>query len=319
MTDMRPEAKLLDLRAIKSIGLLGIGSVGAGWAATFLAHGYRVLAYDPAPNAQDKAIGFLRESWPAIRKLGVTREEHPPLDRLEFTSLRDLALTSDVVHENAPELLDLKRALLRDLAEVSSPHVVICSSSGGIPPSQLQADMPGGARIVVAHPFNPPHLMPLVEVIGGVDTAPEVVDWTMSYLQNVGKHPIRLHREKTAYLTNRLQFALLREAVNCLMEGVASPKSIDDAVKYALAPRWAVMGGLMTLALAGGEGGMAQVMTSFAPAIEQWWADLGQPRLTAEVQKRLIAAADELAEGRPIADWIRTRDEQLVKLFTAVG
>src|SRR5205807_2704682 len=162
-----------------------------------------------------------------------------------------------------------------DVGEISPPHVVICSSSGGIPPSQLQADMPGRERIVVAHPFNPPHLMPLVEVIGGSDTAPEVIDWTMSYLQRVGKHPIRLHREMTAYLTNRLQFALLREAVNCLMEGVASPKSIDDAVKYGLAPRWAVVGGLMTLALAGGQGGMAQVMASFAPAIEQWWADLG--------------------------------------------
>jgi carnitine 3-dehydrogenase len=140
--------------------------------------------------------------------------------------------------------------------EAAAPRsTIICSSSGGLTPSELQAEMTAPERLVIAHPFNPAHLIPLVEIIGGKHTSPQTIDWTMTLMRRIGKKPIKLDREVTAYLANRLQFALLREAVHCLAEGVADARSIDDAVRYALAPRWLIMGALMTFSLAGGPGG----------------------------------------------------------------
>jgi carnitine 3-dehydrogenase len=307
------------LDAVRTAGLIGLGSVGSGWAATYLALGYDVLAYDPAVDAAPKAHDFLRHAWGALDELGLTRARTPPLDRLRFAALEEVAAGADIIHENAPEQVVLKRETLAAVEGAARPDVLICSSSGGLPPSSIQRGLRSPWRVLVAHPFNPPHLIPLVEVIAGEATAPAAVDWAMALLRRLKKHPIRLDREMTGYLTNRLQFALLREAAHCVSEGVASPRSIEDAVKYGLGPRWAVMGSLTTLALAGGPGGMSRTMSSFAPAIETWWADLGAPYLTPELQQKLVAAADELTAGKSLDEWIAERDRRLVRLFCALS
>jgi carnitine 3-dehydrogenase len=317
-TNPSSPSDLVPLDSVRTAGQIGLGSVGSGWAATYLALGYEVLAYDPAEDAPEKARQFLTGTWSALRDLGLTEAARPPLERLRFATLEEVAAGSDIIHENVPERVETKRETLAKVERVARENVLICSSSGGLPPSSIQAEMTTPWRMLVAHPFNPPHLIPLVEVIAGSGTAPAAVDWAMDFLKRLKKHPIKIDREVTAYLTNRLQFALLREAVHCIIEGVASPQSVEDAVKFGLAPRWAVLGSLTSLALAGGPGGIARTMSNFAPAMDSWWAALGAPRLTPDVQEKVIAAAEAITAGKPIEQWIAERDRNLVRLLKAL-
>ena len=302
----------------KRIGLIGTGSVGSGWASVYIARGYDVVASDPSPQAEERTRAFIADTWDALRKLGVAERASFPDDKLTFAARAgDVASSVDLVHENAPESLELKRAVYDEIEEAAPPTLVVASSTGGLRPTDLQARMRHPERLVVCHPFNPPHLVPLIEIIGGEKTAPEVVDWALEFFCALGKKPIRVDKEVTAFLTNRLQFALLREAVHCVAEGIASPQAIEDAMRYGLGPRWAVMGSLTTFTLAGGTGGMPHVL-KIAPELEKWWDALGSPRLTPEVQAALIKAADEITEGRSLEDWIAWRNGKLVDLLLAV-
>jgi carnitine 3-dehydrogenase len=304
----------------RRIGLVGTGSVGSGWAAIYLARGYTVIACDPAAGAEERLRAFIADTWDALQRIGFATERQIPHDRLTFvTNAGAVTAASDFVQENALENLPLKQKIYAEIEEAASPTLVIGSSTGGIPPTQLQAQMRHPERLVVCHPFNPPHLIPLIEIIGGEKTAPEAVDWALRFFTSLGKKPIRVDKEVTAFLTNRLQFALLREAVHCVAEGIASPQAIEDAMRYGLGPRWAVMGALTTFTLAGGEGGMKHVLT-IAPELQKWMDACGTPQLTdPKVQDKLIAAADDITKGRPLSELIAWRNARLVDLLRTVG
>jgi carnitine 3-dehydrogenase len=304
----------------KRIGLIGTGSVGSGWAAIYIARGYEVVACDPAPDAEPRLHAFIADTWDALQRIGFATEKRMPDGKLTFArNAGAVAAASDFVQENAPENPALKQQVYAEIEDAAPPTLVIGSSTGGIPPTQLQAKMHHPERLIVCHPFNPPHLMPLIEVIGGEKTAPEVVDWALRFFTALGKKPVRVDKEVTAFLTNRLQFALLREAVHCVAEGIASPQAIEDAMRYGLGPRWAVMGALTTLTLAGGEGGMPHVLT-IAPELQKWMDACGTPKLTdPDVQKKLIAAAEDITGGRPLSELMAWRNERLVDLLRAVG
>jgi carnitine 3-dehydrogenase len=304
----------------RRIGLVGTGSVGSGWAAIYIARGYEVIACDPAPDAEPRLRAFIADTWDALQRIGFATERRVPEDKLFFAAdAGAVAAASDFVQENAPENLALKQKVYAEIEDAAPPTLVIGSSTGGIPPTHLQAKMHHPERLIVCHPFNPPHLVPLIEVIGGEKTAPEVVDWALRFFTSLGKKPIRIDKEVTAFLTNRLQFALLREAVYCVAEGIASPQAIEDAMRYGLGPRWAVMGALTTFTLAGGEGGMPHVL-KIAPELQKWMDACGTPQLTdPDVQEKLIAAAEVITKGRSLPDWIAWRNERLVDLLRAVG
>jgi carnitine 3-dehydrogenase len=308
------------LESPKRIGLVGTGSVGSGWAAIYLARGHEVIACDPAPDAETRLRAFIADTWDALQRIGFATETRVPENRLAFAANAGaVAAASDFVQENAPENLALKQAVYAEIEDAVPATLVIGSSTGGIPPTQLQAKMRHPERLIVCHPFNPPHLVPLIEIIGGERTAPQVVDWALRFFAALGKQPIRVDKEVTAFLTNRLQFALLREAVHCVAEGIASPQAIEDAMRYGLGPRWAVMGALTTFTLAGGEGGMPHVL-KIAPELQKWMDAGGSPQLTdPEIQKKLVAAAEDITKGRPLPDWIAWRNERLVELLRAVG
>ncbi len=304
----------------RRIGLVGTGSVGSGWAAIYLARGYEVVACDPAPDAEDRLHAFVANTWDALQRIGFATADRVPDGKISFApSAGAVAAASDFVQENAPENLALKQAVYAEIEDAAPASLVIGSSTGGIPPSQLQAKMRHPERLLVCHPFNPPHLVPLIEIIGGEKTAPAVVDWALRFFTALGKKPIRVDKEVTGFLTNRLQFALLREAVHCVAEGIASPQAIEDAMRYGLGPRWAVMGALTTFTLAGGEGGMPHVLT-IAPELQKWMDACGTPQLTdPDVQQKLIAAAEDITRGRALPDIIAWRNERLVDLLRAVG
>ena len=306
-------SELVPVANVKVGGVVGTGAVGASWIALLLAQDIDVLAHDPGPRAEQRAREFVTTAWPALRALGIAREEFAPLARLRFAaSVSEVARGSDLIQENVPEKPAIKEAVLREIDAAAAPHKIITSSTGGIPPSTLQAACGHPERFVVMHPFNPAHLIPLVEVVGGRDTSPETIQWTMEFCRFIGKHPIEIKREAAGHMANRLQFALLREAVHCLNEGLASAEDIDAAVRCGLGPRWTLMGGLLTLHLAGGPGGMKGILDHTGEAIDGWWSALGTPRLTPETRARLVEAAQEVAQGRSIAEWEQWRDDRLV-------
>ena len=305
--------------AIELVGVIGTGAVGASWIALFLAHGMRVLAHDPAPGAELRARSFVADAWPALMELLGTPERALPDTGLRFLdSVEEVAESAQLIQENGPERPELKARIISAIDAAASADKIILSSTGGIFPSALQKDCRHPERFVVVHPFNPAHLIPLVEVVGGAATAPEVCAWAMAFARRCGKQPILLQREATGHLTNRLQFALLREAVHCLAEGIATATDIDDAVRYGLGPRWALMGGLLTMHLAGGAGGMQGILDHAGDAIEGWWAALGQPHLDGPTRAKLLAAAEEVANGHSIAEWVEWRDRNLTEMVKLI-
>jgi len=304
----------------KKIALIGLGTVGLGWAATYLAKGHSVRAYDPAVGAASRANDFLSATWSSLVSLGIAEDPSPPTNRLTVLSdLREAVLGAAIIHENGPENLDTKRLIFAEIEAHADDAAILASSSGGLPPSELQSQMRHPGRMLVAHPFNPAHLVPLVEIIGGKSTSPQTVEYAIVHFRSLGKHPIRVDKEKPGYLTNRLQFALVREAVHCLVEGIAPLESIEDALRYGLAPRWLAMGSLTTLTLAGGQGGMARMLDSFASAIDGWWDALGRPHMSVEVKDALVAAAKKLVAERGIDALIKERDEALVTILQTLS
>lgn len=313
---MNSTSNYLSPEQVKTIAVIGTGSVGASWTALFLARGFEVVAQNPAPAAEHMARDFVTAAWPALRSLGMTQAEAPPLDRLRFVATAaEAACVADLVQENVPERPDVKAKVIAELDRAAAPHKIIVSSTGGITPTRLQAACVHPERLVVLHPFNPTHIVPLVEVVAGEKTAPEVTRWAFDFARYIGKHPIVLKTDTTGHMANRLQFALLREAVHCLVQGIASAEDIDAAVRYALGPRWTLMGSLMTLHMAGGPGGMRGILDHAGDAIEGWWDALGNPRLTRAVKERLIEAATEISHGRSIDEWTRWRDASLTDLI----
>jgi 3-hydroxyacyl-CoA dehydrogenase len=297
--------------ALAPVGLVGSGTIGGGWAATYLAHGRRVQIVDPDPNAQARLHGFLNTVWPIVHRGIAGSPATVPFHLLDFSAFADLGPVA-LVHESGPEDIATKRRIYAQLEEVVDATTLIASSSGGLMPSDLQAEMSHPHRFAVAHPFSPVYALPLVEVLAGSATTTDTVDALVGGLRALGKHPIVLRKEVPGYLTNRLTFALLREAVHCLAEGVADAQAIEDAVVYGITPRYLLGGAITSLALAGGPGGMETVMKSFAEPIEGWWSDLGAPHLTPEIQAALVEAAHVVMNGREFESVLADRDRAVV-------
>ena len=303
--------------SVKRIAVVGAGTIGASWTAYYLARGKQVSVSDPAPEAADKVAAFVSRVWPTLERLGT----EPGSDPTAFTFVADPAEAvsgAQFVQENAPEDLAIKKKLFAQLDEALSPDAVVASSSSGLLISQIQDGRVGPERYVIGHPFNPPHLVPLVEVVGGEQTDTAIVDWAIAFYKTVGKRPIRINREVPGHLANRLQAALWREAVHAVATGIASVEDVDAAVAFGPGLRWAIMGPHMTFHLGGGEGGLAHFIEHLGPAFESWWDDLGEPRFTPEIAAQLVDGAIAEAGGQSMSELANRRDAMLVALLEAL-
>ena len=301
---------------VKRVGLLGAGVIGAGWATHFLRHGYDVMAYDPAPDGDRVAQQLVAAAWPTMERLGLAPGATP--DRLEFApSLEVMAGRVQVVQESGPENLETKIAAFAELDAALPAEVILLSSTSGLAMTEIQVRCRHPERTVVGHPFNPPYLIPLVEVVGGRQTAPEAVAWAAEFYRTSGKHVLELEREAPGFVANRLQEALWREALHMVATGEASVAEIDAAITEGPGLRWAAMGPCLTFHLAGGNGGMAHMLDHFGPALEQPWTRLTAPELTDDLRRRLIEGCLYEANGRSIADLLRQRDEALISILAA--
>jgi carnitine 3-dehydrogenase len=300
---------------IRRVAVVGAGTIGASWAASFLARGLEVAASDPAPEGEAFVRRFVERAWPTLQRLGLVVEGASP-DRLSFHRDPKRAVEgAGFVQESGPEREDLKVALFAELDGAMPPQAILSSSTSGLLISRLQRSCRHPERCVLGHPFNPPHLIPLVEVVGGGKTSAATVERTMKFYKAIGKHPIHIRKEVKGHVANRLQAALWREAIHLVNEGVASVADVDAAIAYGPGLRWALMGPHLTFHLAGGEGGMKHFMDHLVPAMQTWWDDLGAPDVTPEVQRKIVEGVAEEAKGRSVPEIARWRDEKLVEIL----
>ncbi|MFL9962582.1 3-hydroxyacyl-CoA dehydrogenase NAD-binding domain-containing protein [Paraburkholderia sediminicola] len=306
---------MTDTPAIRRIAIIGTGVIGASWTALFLAKGLQVVATDIAPNAEAQLKEFVESAWPALKRLGLAPGASQA--NLTFTPVLAQALTDvDLVQENGPERLEFKQELYRQLDELLPPNVIIASSTSTLPMSSIQV----GAvlhpeRCVVGHPFNPPHLIPLVEIVGGTKTSEETIRRATEFYTSIGKRAVRLHKELQGHVANRLQFAVAREVYYLVAQGVLSAADADTALSWGPGLRWGVMGNMMLNHLGGGPGGIEHFFHQFTGPMTAGWKDLGSPELTPEVQKKLIDSVHAEVGSRSIEELEAERDEMLLGLI----
>ena len=302
-------------KPIRRIAIIGTGVIGASWSSLFLAKGLQVVATDIAPNAEATLRKFIETAWPALERLGLS----PGASQSNLTFTADLAQAlagADLVQENGPERIDFKQKLYGQLDELLPPDVTIASSSSGLTMSEIQK---GAAthpeRCVIAHPFNPPHLIPLVEIVGGAKTSKATIERAAEFYTSIGQRTVRLNKEMPGHVANRLQAALAREVYYLVAEGVVSAADVDTALSWGPGLRWGVMGNLMLNHLGGGPGGIEHFFQQFTGPMTAWWKTLGSPVLTPEVQKKLIDSVHAEAGSRSVSELETERDEILLGLI----
>src|SRR6266478_4929980 len=306
---------MTDTKPIRRIAIIGTGVIGASWTALYLAKGLQVVATDVAPNAEAALRKFVEAAWPALKRLGLSAGASQ--SNLTFTAALAQALAgADLVQENGPERIDFKQKLYGQLDELLSPDVIIASSSSGLTMSEIQKGAASHPeRCVIAHPFNPPHLIPLVEIVGGAKTSEETIQHASRFYTGLGKRTVRLHKEVPGHVANRLQAALAREVYHLVGEGVVSVADVDTALSWGPGLRWGIMGQVLLNHLGGGQGGMEHFLAQFTGPMAAWWKVLGSPQLTPELRQKLIAGVHTEVGTRSIGDLAAERDEVLLGLL----
>jgi 3-hydroxyacyl-CoA dehydrogenase len=303
-------------KPIRGVAIIGTGVIGASWTSLFLAKGLDVVATDIAPGAAAALKHFVAAAWPVLQRLGLTSGASQK--RLSFTAdLKAAVKDVDLVQENGPEKIDFKKGLYRQLDEVQHPRVIIASSSSGLTMSEIQsACVLHPERCVIGHPFNPPpHLIPLVEIVGGAKTSKDTIERVDEFYTSIGQRTVRVNKEMPGHVANRLQAALAREVYYLVAEGVVSAADVDTALSWGPGLRWGIMGNMMLNHLGGGPGGIEHFFKQFSGPMTAWWKTMGSPVLTPEVQKKLIDSVHAEAGSRSIDELAAERDEVLLGLI----
>ena len=306
----------MESRAIQTVAVVATGVIGASWAAYFLGCGLNVSATDPSPGAEERLRADVTRFGPTLERLGLFQDISP--GRLCFDADLERAVEGcDFVQENGPERLELKVELFRRLDAALPPHVILASSSSGLSTTAIQSRCVHPERVVLGHPFNPPHLIPLVEVIGGEQTSAATTERTIAFYASIGKRPIHGRKEMKGHIANRLQAALWREAFYLVEQGVATVEDVDTAIAWGPGLRWAALGPFSNLHLSGGAGGIAHVLEHLGGPINEWWQDLGAPDMCDELKAKVVEGmADALADKRT-QELEATRDAIVVDLIRA--
>jgi 3-hydroxyacyl-CoA dehydrogenase len=302
-------------KPIRRVAIIGTGVIGASWTALFLSKGLEVAATDIAPNAEAALRKFVETAWPALERLGLS--PGASLSNLKFTAVLAQAVAGiDLIQENGPERIDFKQKLYGQLDELLPPDVIIASSSSGLKMSDIQMGAPSHPeRCVIGHPFNPPHLVPLVEIVGGTRTSQATIQRADEFYTSIGQRTVRLNKEMPGHVANRLQAALAREVYYLVAEGVLSAADVDTALCWGPGLRWGIMGNMLLNHLGGGPGGIEHFFQQFTAPMTAWWKTLGSPVLTLDMQKKLIDSVHAEVGSRSIGELEAQRDEILLGLI----
>jgi carnitine 3-dehydrogenase len=301
-------------KPIRRIAVVGTGVIGASWAAEYLARGFDVVATDPAPSAESNLRKMIDEAWKDLTSIGLSKGASR--DRLSFTtSMKEALAQADLVQENGPERPDFKMKLYAEMDEIAPLDTLLASSSSGITPSVIQSQCKHPERVVIGHPFNPPHVIPLVEVVGGGKTSPDAIAQAISFYASIGKKPIHLKKELPGHVANRFQAALYREMLYLIEQGVLSVEDADAAVCYGPGLRWGVMGQSLQWHLGGGAGGINHFMDHLMPPLEGMMKMLGTPNVTSELKQKVIDGVMREAAGRSVDQLAQQENRVLIGLL----
>lgn len=297
---------------------LGAGVIGASWTALFLASGRSVAVYDPQAAAKESVLRYIEKAWPILEQLGLT--EHGSPDAVTFhTSAAEAVDGAAFIQESVPEKVAIKHALFAQIEGALTPDAIVASSASGLTLSEMQTGWKNPSHFVLGHPFNPPHLIPLVEVMGNAKTATDVVAKAEAFYKAVGKVTIRVNREVPGHVANRLQAAVWREAIHLITTGVASVEDVDTAMWAGPGLRWAAMGPTLLFHLGAGEGGLAEFCMRYTDSFNRWWDDLGELHLTPEIAAQLVAGVADETGGTSTADLSAKRDAMLAAMQVATA
>ncbi|WP_017431379.1 L-carnitine dehydrogenase [Vreelandella jeotgali] len=302
----------------QQLSVIGTGVIGNGWIARALAQGWDVVAFDPADGAEARTREFVANAWHSLTRAGLAEGADP--ERLTFVGSLEAAVEgADLIQENVPERIELKREILAAIDAAAAPEAIIGSSTSGFKPSDLQQDCANApGRVIVAHPFNPVYLLPLVELVGGEATVAAQTERARSLYQALAMRPLVVQREIEGHIADRLMEALWREALHLVNDGVATTEEIDAAVVYGCGLRWSLMGTFLTFHLAGGDAGMRHMLEQFGPALKLPWTKLEAPELTDGLIDKVVEGCEHQAAGRSVATLDRRRDDFLVELLGLV-
>ena len=302
------------MNKIDRVGVLGAGVIGSSWAALFLAAGHEVDVYEPSENGEQNVRRYIESAWPALEELGLTKSGNP--DRVQFHQTAAAAVRhAQFVQESVPERLDTKHALFAEIETSLAPEAIVASSASGLMVSEMQKGWRNPSRFILGHPFNPPHLIPLVELLANEATADGVLDIAEGFYQSAGKVTIRVNREVSAHVANRLQAALWREAISLVQNGVASVEDVDKAVWAGPGLRWAAMGPHMLFHLGAGSGGLGEFCNRYRDSFHHWWDDLGDITLTEDLADALFQGVKDEGGGADTVTLSRKRDALIVAML----
>jgi len=300
--------------AVERIAVIGTGVIGGGWAAHFLRNGMRVAAWDPAPDAEAQLRERIRVIWPKLERIGLHSDASP--DNLHFyQDLASAVAEAEFIQESVPERLPIKIETLQNIDANCLPEVLIASSTSGYPMTQMAVQTQHPERCVVAHPFNPPYIVPLVEVVAGEKTSAEAHQWAIDFYRATGKQPLKLNKEIPGFVADRIMEAVWREILHMVNQDMATVEEIDAAVRYGPGLRWALMGPLTVLHLGGGEGGMAHLIHQFGPSLKAPWTFLDAPELTDELANKVIEGCNQLMGEKTIRQLEEERDDLLISMI----
>ena len=286
-------------KPVRRIAVVGTGVIGASWASYYLSRGYDVVATDPGPNAEANLRKYVDNAWPVLARAGLAAGASR--ERLRFTASMSRALAeADLVQENAPERPDFKIKLFAEMDQAAPPDAILASSSSGITMDVMQSACKHPERCVVGHPFNPPHIVPLVEVVGGAKTSEDTIERAMSFYASIGKKPIRLHKAVPGHAANRLQAALYKEILSLIQQGVLDVADADIAVSYGPGLRWGVMGQSLQWHLGGGTGGIHHFMEHLMGPLQGMMQDLKMPDITPALKQTVIDGVLKQARGQSV-------------------
>ncbi|MCT4556914.1 MAG: 3-hydroxyacyl-CoA dehydrogenase NAD-binding domain-containing protein [Pelagimonas sp.] len=301
---------------ISHTAILGSGVIGASWAALFAASGRSVAVYDPAPDSKETTLAYIEKAWPALQGLGLVQ----PGPRAQVTfhaTAADAVKDAQFVQENVPERLGIKHATYAKIEPALLPQAIVASSASGLTLSQMQDGWQNPDRLILGHPFNPPHLIPLVEVMGNDRTAPGLLRRAEAFYAEIGKTTIRVNKEVPGHVANRLQAAIWREAIHLVLEGVASVEDVDKAVSAGPGLRWAAMGPTALFGI-GASGGLEAFCDHFGEVFNGWWDDLGQPHMDAQTIQTLVSGWQDAMQDTSVEEQSAKRDAMLIEILKAL-
>ena len=305
---------LVDISSVKTVCSIGGGPIGAGWAAFFLSKGFLVKAYIHSEKEKEEFLSMIDTAWISLEKLNEIGDINPHSVQIN-TDLDNAVKDVQFIQESAPENLTLKQQLYAHLGNIVPSEVVICSSTSGLTMTEIQANCLTAERTVVAHPFNPPYLLPLVEIVGGEKTNSDAVIWSRNFYEHIGKAPLVMNKEIPGFVATRLQEALWREALHMVANNEATPEEIDKALINGPGPRMAIQGQCLAFHVACGEGGMATNLDQFGPALKLPWTRLAAPELTQKLRDSMVSGCNNMTKGKDFQNLSLERDKKIVEIM----